>query len=594
MEGFIVKFWPSNMEHKVTKDMTIMQAAAEAGIELEGPCGGKGTCSKCRVKIIDKGKEEECVLACRTKIEADMTVEIPNTEVSLYRKSDLNQGESVINIEPGIQKVYREIETPSLSDQASDADRLLRALNSEDTNLDISVLRSLTQILHQQKFRVTTVLADNNVIAVEPGNTTTRIFGLAVDIGTTTVVGSLVNLINGKTLATASATNSQNIFGADVISRIEHVMQNPKGLEQLNRRVIDVINRIIKKVTKEAKVQEQEIYLAAVVGNTTMSHLFLSLDPTYLATSPFIPVNTNIIHAQARDLGLNILSSAQVYMLPNIAGYVGADTVGVILATEIDNGTGVYVAVDIGTNGEIILAHNGKLLTCSTAAGPAFEGAQIQFGMRAANGAIEKVKIEDDVKLGIIGNVPARGICGSGLLDAVSELVRVGVIDQTGKLKSEDQADGLPDCLRQRLGKAENGRYFVLAKGEQAENEPVLITQKDVRELQLAKGAVHAGIEILLTEENLNVEDIDQVLLAGAFGNYIDKKNALTIGLLPKVDPERVLSVGNAAGNGAKLALLSATVRKRAVKVAKQVKHIELSTRLDFQERFLDALGFDI
>jgi Uncharacterized metal-binding protein len=581
------------MEHKVTKDMTIMQAAAEAGIELEGPCGGKGTCGKCRVKIIDKGKEER-VLACRTKIEADMTVEIPNAEVSLYRKSDLSRGESVINIEPGIKKVYHEIETPSLSDQASDADRLLRALNSEDTILDISVLRSLTQILHQQKFRVTTVLADNNVIAVEPGNTTARIFGLAVDIGTTTVVGSLVNLINGETLATASATNAQNIFGADVISRIEHVMQNPKGLEQLNRRVIDVINRIIKKVTKEAKVQEQEIYRAAVVGNTTMSHLFLCLDPTYLASSPFIPVNNNMVQAQARDLELNILPSAQVYILPNIAGYVGADTVGVILATEIDHGTGVRVAVDIGTNGEIVLAHDGKLLTCSTAAGPAFEGAQIQFGMRAANGAIEKVKIEDDVKLGIIGNVPAIGICGSGLLDAVSELARVGVIDQTGRLKSEDQADGLPDCLRQRLGKNENGSYFVLAKGEQAENGPVLITQKDVRELQLAKGAVHAGIEILLTEENLNVEDIDQVLLAGAFGNYIDKKSALTIGLLPKVDPERVLSVGNAAGNGAKLALLSATVRKRAVKVAKQVKHIELSTRLDFQERFLDALGFDI
>ncbi len=586
-----IRFLPSNIEIEVSPDTTIMQAAVEAGVEVEGPCGGKGTCGKCRVKIVNDGREE-WVLACRTPVEGCSMIEIPHAEVSLSRKRNLTETEIVMNIESIIKKRFLTIEPPSLENQATDESRILKALGDSSSYIDLVVLRSLPKVLRQNKHQVTVVLSENRVLTVETGDTTQRIYGMAIDIGTTTLVGSLLNLVTGETLATASATNTQNVFGADVISRIEHVMKNSRGLEQLNHRVVSVINQIIQKVTTAAGVSEQDIYEAVVVGNTTMSHLFLGLDPTYLATSPFIPVSARLVQTEARELGLRVLPTASVYMLPNIAGYVGADTVSVILATGIDKEDGVRIAVDIGTNGEIVLAHNGKLYTCSTAAGPAFEGAQIQFGMRAAAGAIEKVRIADVVDLQIIGDVPAKGICGSGLLDAVAELLRVGVIDPTGRIINPDQADFLPAWLLPRLGCDDRGSHFILGMGDQVQEEPVLLTQKDVRELQLAKGAVRAGIEILLAEANLSLVDIDQILLAGAFGSYINKDSALAIGLLPPISPEKIVSVGNAAGTGAKLALLSNEVRRKAVVVSQQVKHVELSTRLDFQERFMDALGF--
>lgn len=585
-----VNFLPAKAEVQVENGSTVMEAAVEAGIELEGPCGGKGTCGKCRVKLLG-GDREETVLACRTPVSRDLVVEIPQLEVSLQRKSELTQSELDFQLNPGMQKVFLKLEQPSLEDQSPDATRLGRALGLERLNMPMDVLRNLHLSLREENFEVTATVANGQILKVEAGNTSGRLYGLAVDIGTTTVVASLVNLLTGETLATASATNAQNIFGADVIARIEHVMNDTRGLEHLNKRVVGVINRLLAKLAQAAEVSPEEIMQIAVVGNTTMSHLFLGLDPTYLASSPFIPITAHLVRVEAQDLGLKIFAHAPVYMLPNIAGYVGADTVGVILSTGVHKQEGIRLAVDIGTNGEIVLAASGKLWTCSTAAGPAFEGAQIQFGMRAATGAIEKVKIDQDVHLSIIGKAPAKGICGSGLMDLVSELVKAGIVDESGRMLNREHAEHLPETLRSRLDRNDAyGTHFVLAS--EPGHEPVVITQKDVRELQLAKAAVYAGIQILLKEAGLRVDDLDQVLLAGAFGSYIDKESALTLGLLPPVTPDKIVSVGNAAGAGAKFALLSADLRQEAEDLARRVIHVELSTRPDFQEFFMDALGF--
>ncbi len=592
MDTLNLRFLPTNTEVSVKPGTTVMEAAAEAGVEIEGPCGGKGTCGKCRVKVVKEG-EGQWVQACRMPVTENLTIEIPQTEVSLYRKSELTKSALDIEIVPGVRKVFCQLEPPSIQDQAPDAARLLAALGNDDLKFKVNVLRTIPQTLRAEGFKVTAVLGYEQVLAIEPGDTESTLYGLAVDIGTTTVVTSLVNMVTGETVATASATNTQNIFGADVISRIEHVMQQPRVLEQLNRRVVGVINQLIVKLTQAAEITPGTIYQAAIVGNTTMSHLFLGLDPSYLATAPFIPVTAHLIEAEAKELGLAILPEAPVFVLPNIAGYVGADTVGVILATGIDQTMGIRLAVDIGTNGEIVLARDGDLLTCSTAAGPAFEGAQIQFGMRAAAGAIEGVKLTDGVHLKVIEGAPVKGICGSGLMDAIAEFVRVGIIDSTGRMLTQEAAGHLPPFLSQRLGTTSKGNYFILASAEETGSEEVILTQKDVSELQLAKAAVRAGIQILLSEAELTYEEIDEVLLAGAFGNYIDKSSALILGLLPPVPLEKIKSVGNAAGAGAKLALLSLAIRQRAKIVAKQVRHIELSTRQDFQDHFVDGLGFE-
>lgn len=592
MEKFKVFFLPDQTEIEVDTSINVLQAAGVAGVELDGPCGGKGTCGKCRVRIINENGGFHWALACRTQVERDMTVEIPQLEVSLHRKNELTLASLNVNPNSGITKKVVTVNSPSLENQYPDATRLLNALGSDISHIKLEALRSLPKVVRKKKGLITAVISDHEVLAVEPEDTSEKLFGLAVDIGTTTVVAALVNLLDGETLAVASASNPQGTFGADVIARIEHAMQNTDGLDQLNRRVIQAINRLIGKLAKDMQISPKEIYQMTVVGNTTMSHLFLKADPTYLASSPFIPVVSTSVKLEARELGIAILPHAPVYVAPNIAGYVGGDTVGVIMSTEIYHKEGIYLAIDIGTNGEIVLAHNGQMISCSTAAGPAFEGAQIKYGMRAASGAIERVVINNDVGLKIIGQAPAEGICGSGLMDAVSEMVRVGIIEANGRLISRDEAGHLSPALQQRLASDDSGAYFILAFLQDSQGEAVVLTQRDIRELQLAKAAIRAGIQVLLDQKGLNYQDINNVLLAGAFGSYINKYSALGIGLLPPISPDKIISVGNAAGAGARKTLISQEIRQEAETIARQVTHLELSCRRDFQDQFVSSLGF--
>lgn len=604
-----VTFLPPNKIVEVPDGNTIFQAAVASGVQLESTCGGRGTCGKCKVLIsservnpttdIDKkflSQIEQTVgwvLACNYQVHEDITVQLTEQKDAFKRKSGLEQMQSV-ELAPSISKYKLQLSEPTVEDQTPDWERLIAALPNRKVRFNHRTARNLPKVLHQSGFQVTTVLDEDSVLTVELGDTIERSYGLAIDIGTTTIVVYLMDLNEGKVVDSGGVTNPQRVFGADVISRINYAAKGTEQLGQLQTKVIDGLNGIIALLCKNNGISKDEIYQAVVVGNTTMSHLFLGIDPTYLAPAPFIPVFRKEVQVEARELGLNILETGHVVVLPNVAGYVGADTVGVMLAAKVDQLQGFTLAIDIGTNGEMILAGEGRILTCSTAAGPAFEGAEIKHGMRAADGAIEGVKIADDVQLAVIGGAKPQGICGSGLIDVIAEMAKSGVINSTGRLAILPmELEKLPPLLQKRLRQTEQGAEFVLAWSQDTSTgEDIVLTQKDIRELQLAKGAMRAGIQILMTEMGINQEQLDRVMLAGAFGNYLKKESALRIGLLPPLPIERVSAIGNAAGDGAKMALLSTMERVRATKLADHAEQLELSTRKDFQNQFIQAMTF--
>ncbi|AGA69723.1 putative metal-binding protein [Desulfitobacterium dichloroeliminans LMG P-21439] len=605
-----VTFLPGHTKVEVSKGSTIMQAAIAAGVPLESACGGRGTCGKCKVQIdpekvdptqdvgkkflSDAEREVGWVLACRVAVDKDLTVKLSEYKDAHQRKTQLNQLTDV-ELAPGIQKHFLQLTRPTVEDQTPDWDRLVAALPSQKISFNRSIAAQLPQVLHQANFQVTAVLDGDKILSVEPGDTTLRNYGLAIDIGTTTTVVYLMDLLQGKVLASGAVTNPQRAYGADVISRITHAAQGPEQLQELQELVIGGLNEIIVELCAKSDVSKEEIYQAVVVGNTTMSHLFLGIDPTYLAPAPFIPVFRQEIEVEARELGLGILRTGHVVLLPNVAGYVGADTVGVMVAVKVDQLPGYTLAIDIGTNGEIILAGEKRILTCSTAAGPAFEGAEIKYGMRAADGAIERVTIQDDVECVAIGGTKPIGICGSGLIDAIAQMAESGVIYASGRIvNSQVDLDKLPPSLQQRIRRTTEGSEFVLVWAKETEiGEDIVLTQKDIREMQLAKGAIRAGVSILMKEMGIGLEQLDRVLLAGAFGNYISKDSALGIGLLPDLPLEKITAIGNAAGDGAKMVLLSQVERIKATEFANLAEHLELSTRMDFQEEFIDALSFE-
>lgn len=418
-------------------------------------------------------------------------------------------------------------------------------------------------------------------------------YGAAFDIGTTTVVGMLWDLKQIKLIDVIALTNPQSTYGADVISRITYSMIDADHLKLLTDKIRECLNKIITEFTLRHPFDPQDIKRAVVVGNTTMSHLFLGMDPSSLARAPFEPAFFGPVEMTAAELGLLMDASAGVHLLPNIAGHVGSDIVGVLLASEIKNLSGVRLAIDIGTNGEIILAHNGRVLVCSTAAGPAFEGARIYQGMRAASGSIESVRIEDgEVTVKVIDHAEPIGICGSGLLDAVAQMLDAGLINYKGNILTPEQAeaDGLKPGLAERLRKGENGNEFVLVWKEQGED--MIITQKDIREVQLAKGAVYAGIIVLMQCLGVKISQIEELMLAGAFGSYINKRSILRIGMVPGISEDRITHIGNAAGVGACMALLSEEERQQAELQAKEAEHIELALHPDFEREYINAMYF--
>jgi len=437
---------------------------------------------------------------------------------------------------------------------------------------------------------------NNKIIDIENCDTTKNSYGIAFDIGTTTVAGYLVDLNTGEELSAVAKANPQIIYGDDVISRIGFAQKQKENLEILQREIVNTLNEIIREAARRAGVNINNIYKITVAGNTCMHHLLLGLDPSYIAPSPYIPVIKENLNLKAKDIPKLILEpTANIYILPNISAFVGADIVAGILAICMWENEKISLFIDLGTNGEIVLGSKKKMWTCSTAAGPAFEGARISSGMRAEEGAIDKVKMDNKfITYRVIKDGKVRGICGSGLIDLIAELVKLGLINKSGKLIDREECNpNLSEEIKKRIINGQKGNKFLLVKAKETENrKSIYLTQRDIREVQLAKAAIFAGIKILLKEVNIPQEDIQKILLAGAFGNFIDKKSAIRIGLIPYLPLEKIESVGNAAGRGAEITLLSEKTREICEKISKDIKYIELSSRADFQEEFVEAMFF--
>jgi uncharacterized 2Fe-2S/4Fe-4S cluster protein (DUF4445 family) len=492
----------------------------------------------------------------------------------------------LVILDPNVRKVYLELAEPTLEDQRSDVMRLRDALTAEghDMAAGVPVLRTIPTALRDSAFKVTAVLAGEQLVALEPGDTTSECFGVAFDVGTTTLVGTLMNLRTGMAVGVLSTLNGQAPFGADVISRVSHGMNGPDSLLELQNAVVTTMNNILADLYQQTGVSPARTYEAVVVGNATMLHLLFGIDPSPLAVMPFTPAFMEPLLVAARDVGLDIHPNGYIQTLPALGAYVGADIVAGVLATNLVREDKLRVFVDVGTNGEIVLGNAQRALATAAPAGPAFEGSQIRCGMRATEGAIEGVHLSDTVELQVIGgDVPALGICGSGLVDAVAQLLHVGLLDHSGRMKGADDVPGHP--LADRLIEIDGVRAFLLADG-------VFLSQRDVRELQFAKGSIATGIKVLMDILGVETKDLDEVLLGGSFGSYLNPESAKIIGLVPPVDVDRIIAVGNSAGEGAKIALLSYRERQVAFELPSRIEYVELSGRADFNDAFVSVLQF--
>jgi uncharacterized 2Fe-2S/4Fe-4S cluster protein (DUF4445 family) len=577
-------------EARVPAGTTLFDAASWNGIAIDSTCGGHGTCKKCKVKVVAGSAEISPVdpraftvdelrngwrLACRAAAQEDMTIEVPPLQTR-PKAALAGVGRHVI-LRPAVQKRYVELEEPTLEDQRSDLERLLDAMDDVEPRVPLEVVRTLGQTLRESDWKVTGVLADDVLIDVEPGDTSGSRHAIAFDLGTTTVVATLLDLETGQPRAVRSILNEQQPFGADVISRISATMLDDEALGRLQEHAHGTLRTLTAEVCEEAGVDPAEVYEVVITGNVTMIQLALGIDPEPLSMAPFTIAARRLPEAKAGDFGLAVHERAPAILFPALGAYVGPDIVAGILATGLTLDRRVRLFIDVGTNSEIVLGSSGWALACAAPAGPAFEAAQIRCGMRAAEGAIEGVKIVDgEVQLTVIGDVEPQGLCGSGLVDAVAELVGAGMLDHSGRFVAGSS---------ERLDKIGEETVFHLAEG-------VYLSQRDVRELQFAKASIATGWQILCRDLGIEPEEISQVLLGGSFGTYLTAASAVKIGLVPKLPLPRIVAAGNVAGEGAKIAALSVTERAAANAVLDEVEYVELSGREDFNDLFVDQLAF--
>ena len=599
-----VTFLPEGVRVEVDAGTTILQAAHQAGIQIDAPCGERGRCGKCRVRVLEGSTGELSAeevkllhatelqagvrLACETRVYYPLTVEIPEGSRNLAQRKATAELPRVITPDAFTHKRCVHVAAPSLAsaDLRADLTRLREAV-PQFTTANVIAVRALHAALLAGKYSVTAVLSGDRLIDIEPGDTTGEHYGLALDIGTTSMVGYLIDLNSGQEVAVCALPNPQATFGSDVISRIEYAQRNARHTEALRKSVTSGINHILQSVAKEIGISTRHIYQMVVVGNTCMSHLFLGLDPVSLGHAPYTPVITDAFSLTAGELGLDLHPRGTVRTLPNIAGFVGADSVGVLAASELEQRAGLFVAVDIGTNAEVMVGKDGKVIACSTAAGPAFEGAKISQGMRAQAGAIDGITIGEDLFIHTIGNQLPQGICGSGIIDAIGEMRRVEMIDASGHIADPEDLPELPLALRDRM--QEDGIILVWAK-ESGTGQDILVTQQDIREIQLVKGAIYAGIATLLEKLGHTPEELDGLIIAGAFGTFINKEHALRIGLIPNIPIEKLIFLGNAAGAGAKMALISQQEFTAICATAQRVGYVELAGDTTFSNYFMTSM----
>jgi uncharacterized 2Fe-2S/4Fe-4S cluster protein (DUF4445 family) len=603
-----LRFLPDGRQVRVPPGVTLFDAASWNGIAIDSTCGGHGTCKKCKVRVASGSVPVSPLdtrafaadelrggwrLACRAQADADLEIEVPPL-TTRPKAATVGVGRQVI-LRPAAQKRYLELSEPTLADQRSDLQRVLDGLDDLELRVGIGVLRSLGRVLRAEDFRVTAVIVDDELIDVQPGDTTGRLHGIAFDLGTTTVVATLLDLTTGTPLAVASALNKQQPFGADVITRISATMLDPAALARLSRLARETLAELTAEVCAEAGTEPADVAEVALAGNATMTHLVLGIDPEPIGVAPFIMTARQFPVVSAADIDLPVHARARVTSFPAFGAYAGGDITAGLLAAGMNSDARTRLFIDVGTNCEIVLGNRDWLLATAAPAGPAFEGAAIRCGMRAADGAIEVVSFGDDgLSLRVIGDGEPAGLCGSGLVDAVAGLVRVGLLDRSGRFVPDEAAAAIAPQLAPRLCLLGQERVFVLHwQGEPGDvARSVYLSQRDVRELQFAKAAIATGWRVLLAEAGLGPADVQQVLLAGSFGSYLSPASAIAIGLVPPLPVLRIVSAGNVAGEGAKMALLSVRERAAAQALLEEVRYVELSDRADFNDAFVDQLQF--
>jgi len=623
-------FTSNGSKVRVPAGVTVFDAASWNGIAIDSTCGGHGTCKKCKVRIAGGSVPASNLdaraftpdelrdgwrLACRAAATADLAIEVPPL-TTRPKAATVGVGRQVI-LRPAVQKRYLELAEPSLSDQRSDAERLLDGLDDLEPRVDLAALRTLGRVLRAADYKVTAVVVDEVLIDVQPGDTAGRRYGIAFDLGTTTVVATLLDLSTGTPMAVSSMLSKQQPFGADVISRISAVMLEPDNLGRLTALAHSSLGDLVGEVCDAAEIDPLDVYEVALAGNATMTHLALGIDPEPLGVAPFILSARLLPEILAADFGLQVHPRARAVVFPAFGAYVGGDITAGLLASGMNTDARTRLFIDIGTNCEIVLGSRDWLLATAAPAGPAFEGAAIRCGMRAADGAIEGVILDPaarpadaspaetspagpgpghagGVALKVIGDCPPAGLCGSGLVDAVAGLIGAGLLDHSGRFVPADVAASIAPALAGRLTMLGEERVFVLRRrGEPGDvADSVYLSQRDIRELQFAKAAIASGWSVLLEEAGLQASDVQQVLLAGSFGSYLSPANAIKLGLVPRLPVLRVVSAGNVAGEGAKMVLLSVRERAAALALLGEVRYVELSDRPDFNDRFIEQLQF--
>ena len=582
------------------KNDNLLKILRENNVEVNNNCGAKGKCGKCKVKILNEEylkftKSDEVHLSkdeldkgirlsCMINIEDDIEIELINSKDDIQVLTDIYDNNTYLDID--IKKIYLEIETPSLMDQRDDVKRVKDSLNMKDLYIDKKTLGSISNILEKNNYKVTFTTYNNKLLHIQGNNREKYKYGIALDLGTTTLALYLLDLNEGRIISVLSKVNAQRSYGSDVISRINYTMENKNGLEELNKCVINQINEMIDEISKINNINKDEIYNIVVVGNTTMIHMLMKIPCKNIALAPFIPSFTEKYECSALDIGINV--NGIISLPPSISAYVGSDISAGILSSNMSKNDKYSLLLDIGTNGEIALGNKDRILTCATAAGPAFEGTNIKYGVGGIKGAISSIDLSKDKIYETINDEIPCGICGSAVLDITSELLKYEIIDETGRMIDYDEVKN--ERLRKRLNKDKGIKEFIIF---QDDNKKISFTQKDIREVQLAKASIYAGIEVLLNESNLTYDDIENVYIGGGFGNFMNVESAVNIGMIPEAFKNKIKSIGNCAGKGAIDFLISEENKKEIVKIVDKCEYIELSKSKSFQEFYIDSISFE-
>ncbi|MFQ5883974.1 MAG: ASKHA domain-containing protein [Thermoplasmata archaeon] len=606
-KSVLVKFHPDDIQVEVKKGTSVLEAAISVGVYIDSICGGRGKCGKCKV-ILKRGEPEKetekhlakdevekgYVLACKTHVQDDTEILVPEeSRLGLHQILKRSEVVSLGELNPLVRKQYLEIEPPTLEDNVSDLSRLERALEEReicDTCVSLPMLKKISKVLRKKDWKVTLTFADagrkSTVVDIESGDTTHKLYGVAVDIGTTTVVVELVDLTSGQVIDCEADYNKQVMFGEDVLTRILYATEEEKGLSKLKKAIVSTINYLIGALAKRNGLRRRDIQFMTAAGNTTMTHLFLGLDPAQIRIDPYIPVANNLPFVRAGETGIKINRSGYVYCLPGRSSYVGGDITADILATNLHKKDELSMLIDVGTNGEVVLGNKDWMVSCSCSAGPAFEGGEVEFGIRATVGAIERVTLTPDleVKHSTIGNVKPKGICGSGLIDLLAELFMHGAMNKAGQLEETGS---------ERIREGDEGKEFVVIWSDEMNiKKDMVLSEVDIKNIMRTKAAVYAACSVLLKSMNYKFTDIKKLYVAGGFGNYLDVRKSVYLGLLPDVDTDLYTFIGNGAVAGSRLVLLDRGKLEEAKEIVRKMTYIELSVNTMFYNEFTSALFF--